>query len=259
MRGTFQGGPVFEVTSANRPVLIADQDHPWHLEWKRRTAVDHMAVGLCQVEPPVIVRVEQGDPEAQEKPAGRGQANYRGLVSVEALAHIFKEARRLSVKVGHEQIRQAIPVGIAECSPHAGLESPICIAGDARRRRYLFKRHVPLVVIVIVGRRVVRHEQVDRTVVVEVGGDDTQASPIRIHDSGLGRDVDKAAFVVAKQMVGLSRERIGHAVIVAPTGVDRLALLGLSLAKVRVLGIPDQVMADVEVEVSVVIEIGERG
>ena len=53
----------------------------------------------------------------------------------------------------------------------------------------------------VVGRLVVGHEQVGLAVLVEVGGDDSQAATVQIDDARLSGDIHESAAVVAEDMV----------------------------------------------------------
>jgi len=113
----------------------------------------------------------------------------------------------------------------------------------------------------VVGRRVVGNEEVDQAVLVDITGDDSQAATIPIDDAGFDSHVREAAPVVAEEVVRQGSERARCAVVELLAGLHALALGGNGPARAegRMLGVPNQVMADVEVEVAVVVEIGERG
>ena len=101
-----------------------------------------------------------------------------------------------------------------------------------------------------VGRGVVGDEQVDPAVVVEVGGDHPEAAAVAVDDPGLGRHIDEPAPVVAEEVVGQG------------LGVERVAVeIGLRLrvaADPGVVEVPGRVVADVEVEVAVAVQVGQR-
>ena len=102
-----------------------------------------------------------------------------------------------------------------------------------------------------IGRLIVGDEEVEPPVAVEVGGDDAQAPAVRVDDPRLGRHVGEPAAVVAEQVVRQRRRILRRAVGVA--------LPLLVPAEIRLLEVPKQVMADVEVEVAVAVEVGEGG
>ena len=115
----------------------------------------------------------------------------------------------------------------------------------------LLEFQVPQVAEQIIGRHVVGHEEVDPPVVVEIGGDDAEAAPVVVDDSGRRGDVDEMAAVVAEQMIrprGKAQRQAGDVAVRRP-GVA---------AEGGMLGIPGQVMADIQVEVAVAVEVGER-
>jgi len=86
--------------------------------------------------------------------------------------------------------------------------------------------------------KVIRDEQVDPPIRIEVGRDHAQPPPVRIDDARLGRHVDEPSSVVAEQVVaeGLEFPRVA---------VLRIARAGGSAAKGGVPGIPGQVMTDI--------------
>ncbi len=100
----------------------------------------------------------------------------------------------------------------------------------------------------IVGRRVVGHEQVGLAVVVEVGRDDSQAASVAVDDARLGGHVDEPAAVVAEDMVRQRGEKARVAV-----GILRAVP---AIAGGRGCRVPLQVVADVEIEVAVVVQVG---
>ena len=60
------GGPRFGGDVDQAPMFPADQEQARHVEGEIGTIVDHVAVRLSQVEPAVVVGVEQDDAEAEQ-------------------------------------------------------------------------------------------------------------------------------------------------------------------------------------------------
>ena len=89
----------------------------------------------------------------------------------------------------------------------------------------------------------------DSTVAVEIGRHDSQAPPFAVDEPRLFGHIDEPAGVVAKNMVRNSPEesRVTIAVFVSCRG---------SRAERRLHVIPFEVMADIEVEVAIVVEVG---
>jgi hypothetical protein len=96
-------------------------------------------------------------------------------------------------------------------------------------------------------------------VVVDVGCGDPQAAAVGIDDPRLGRHVDEPAAVIAEQVVRPRGERVRHAVFVTAFRTKDLSWLGLARAEGRVLGVPHEIVANVEVEVAIAVQIGEGG
>ena len=164
-----------------------------------------VAVGCGQVEPAVVVGVEDDDAESEQEPAGPGQSDGDRPVGEEPAAQVLEEARRLAVEVGDEQVGPAVAVEVAHGRPHAGLVGARGVAGDARRGRDLLEPQAAQVAQEVIGRRVVGDEQVDPPVVVEVRRDDPEPPAVAVDDPRLGRHVHEAAAVVAEQVVGPGR------------------------------------------------------
>ncbi len=76
----------------------------------------------------------------------------------------------------------------------------------------------------VVGRGVVGDEQIDQSIVVDVGRDDAEPSAVLVDDAGLGCHIDESAAVVAEQVVGQGGEGVRRAVVVTLLGVVELRL-----------------------------------
>ena len=166
---------------------IVQKELDWHLPGELRAAVVDVAVGRDQVEPAVVVGVEEADPEAEDIATGRRQADGGRLVAEEALAEVAEEGGRLVVEVGDRQVEPAVAVEIAASDPHPRLVGARGVARDARGLPGLLEPESAQVAEQVIGSHVVGDEQVDPAVVVEVGGDDAQPAPVAIDDPRLGR------------------------------------------------------------------------
>jgi hypothetical protein len=82
-------------------------------------------------------------------------------------------------------------------------------------------------------------------IAVDIDRDDAQAAPVPIDHARLGRHVGEAAPVVAEDVIGQRLEAAGVATDARRAG-------GIP-AEPGMVGIPLEVMADVEVEVAVVV------
>ena len=117
---TCQGARPAAETSTSRPVGRRRPGAGAGIAYGNdRAVVVDVAVGGRQVEPAVVVDVEEGDAEAQQVPARRGQADGGGLVGEDAAAEVVVEGRRLAVEVGHGQVGPAVAVEVAAGDPHA--------------------------------------------------------------------------------------------------------------------------------------------
>ena len=117
-------------------------------------------------------------------------------------AQVAVERGRLAVEVGDGQVDQPVAVEVARGDAHAGLIGPRGIAGDAGGVPDLLESHPADVAEQEVGRGVVGDEKVHSAVVVEVGGDDSEAAAVAVDDPGLGRHIHEAASVIPEQVIG---------------------------------------------------------
>ena len=96
----------------------------------------------------------------------------------------------------------------------------------------------------------------NESVVVDVGCNNAQTAAVGVDDAGLGSHIHESIAVIEEQVIGAGGKRVGHAVIIAAALVMRLSWLCFALAKRRVVGIPHEVMAYIQIEIAVVVEIG---
>ena len=139
-----------------------------------------MPVGLRQVEPAVVVGVEEGGAEAQHVAGGRRQADRRGVVAELPGPEVVEERGRLAVEVGHGQVGPAVAVEVAAGDPHARLVAPLAAGAGPRDLADLLEPEAPPVAEQEVGRHVVGDVDVEPAVVVEVGDDDAQSAAVAV-------------------------------------------------------------------------------
>ena len=84
-----------------------------------------------------------------------------------------------------------------------------------------------------------------------MGGDDSQAAPVGIGEARLGRHVDEPAAVVAKDVIGQATGNRAACSRVAGRVRMRGTAWGCS-------GRRREVVADVEIQVAIAVEVGER-
>ena len=100
----------------------------------------------------------------------------------------------------------------------------------------------------VIRRAVVGHVEIDAVVVIQVGGDDAQAPSVGL-DAARGRGhIDEPAAVVPEDMVRRRLDLAGGTVEVVPLLVE---------AQRRIRRVPDHVVADVQVEVAVIVQVRE--
>ena len=152
--------------------------------------------------------------------------------------------------MGDSQIEPGVAVEVAARDARSRGVAAARASREAGELSLLGEPEASLVVEKEVGRPVVGHEDVDLAIVVEVGGHDAQATAFVVHDARLPGHVDELPGIVAKHVIGYSRElaRVG----------GRVAGPGRIMVERRACRIPFQIMANVEIQIAVVIEVGPR-
>ncbi len=233
------------------PSLAAEEELGGHGVGDLWPEVVHVTIGDRDVKVPVVVNIHERGAKTEPIPRRNRQPDHRGVVGEDPASQVVVEGHRLVVEVGDPQIGSAIAVEVAARNPHPRLEAAFAVAGETGTLAKLLELQVPEVTKPEVGRLVVGHEEVNASVVVEVGGDHPQSLAMPIIDSGSACHIDKSAAIVAKQMIRHVMEALGRTVAVS--------LFLLIPADLRVLGIPLQVVADVKVQVAIAIQVGEGG
>ena len=100
----------------------------------------------------------------------------------------------------------------------------------------------------VIGRGVVGDEEVDSAVAVAIERNDAQSPPFSFEETGLFGHIDELARIVAKNVVRKGLEEARVTIVVFVRAGTR--------AKRRVHLIPLEVMADIKVEVSIIVEVG---
>src|SRR5262249_33110791 len=75
-----------------------------------RPEVVDVPIRRGQIEPPIVVGVEEGDTEAQQATAGDGQPDRGSRVGEDAAAQVTVVRRRLAIEVGYGQVDEPVPI-----------------------------------------------------------------------------------------------------------------------------------------------------
>src|SRR5262249_53065697 len=161
------------------------------------------------------------------------------------------ERGRLAEEVGDGQVEPAVAVQVTTSDTHAGQVAPLGVGGHTRLGSRLLETKATLVAEQEIGGPVVSHKEVDPLVIVEVGGNDAEPATVVVSRANtcMVRDIDKPAVVVAEDVVG-HRGKLERAARHVPAGLARVDARGGTLR------IPGRVVADVEVEVAIAVEVG---
>ena len=205
--GESPGGPGAVRDVDELAPTVAEEQLRGHQVGERGAVVVDMAVGLRQVEAPVVVGIERGEPEAEHEPGRRGERGRGRSVAEPTLAVIVIERGRFAQVVGDGQVEPAVAVEVSTGHAHARQIATVGAGRQARLLSLLGEPEAALVAEEKVGCRVVGHEQVDLAVVIEVGRDNPQAASLAVDDARLLGHVEKPAAVVAKDMIRERRQQ----------------------------------------------------
>ena len=144
-----------------------------------RRVVDDVAVRDGDVEPAVVVVVEERCAEADEWQRREREAALAGRIDEQPPAQIAKQRRRLELVIRHDQIQPAVAVVVAKIGAHARARLAVVGDGNAGKEPPLVESSVAVVAIQRVRQGIVRDEDVGPAVVVVVGNHDAQAVAAR--------------------------------------------------------------------------------
>ena len=172
------------------------------------------------------------------------------MIDEESLTQVVKKRRRFAVEVGDGQVDHAVAVRVAASHAHARLVSAAGIGGDARGCPTSSKRKPPrlwnrkLAVLSLATNRSVRPSP-----------SKSAATTPRPRPS---RSTMPASAVTSTNRPSSLRKTWSGSAAIERGSQEILIRPARVLADQRVLGVPDPVVADVEVEVAVVVQVGER-
>ena len=208
-----------------------------------------VAVGNHEVKVPVIVGVQEGNPEAQHKPSRNGQADSGGILGEQEATKVAEKGGRLAVEVRYNEVEPPVFVDVAGSYPHASLVASGHIGGNTGGGPDLLEVKAAEVAEQVVRRRIVGDEKINEPVIVKIGREDSQAAAVAIDNPGLFRHVDEPARVIPENVVWSMCQA-------SRVAVRRLAGLGVR-ADLGVIGIPFKIMADIKVQVAVAVQVSE--
>ena len=214
------------------------------------------AVDRREVEPAVVVEVDEGGAEGGRVPARPAEiGRVRAIPELRrtGLRVVPVERVRLAVEVGQEEIEVAVSVVVARRDAHARLGFAVRVESGAADQPVLDQFAVAAVEPEVIRHQVVRDVEVEPPVAVEVGREDAQ--PVAGSRRGqAGRDrrvLETSGAVVHEQGVG--RRLIGARQTVVH--LSPLCKAGLVRGQGEVEVVHDE---QVEIEVAVVVG-GRRG
>ena len=177
-----------------------------------RERVD-VAVGDDQVQPAVVVVVDERVPPAQEGDARARHSRGKAHVGEEAAAVVVVEDVVVVGEVRDVDVVASVVVVVADGHAHVGLLEAQLVEGRPRGVADVLEGAVATVAVEVVGTGVVGHEQVEPAVVVEIEEGHPEAEEAaRVRHSGLRAHVGEGPVaVVVEQVVGGALEPAGSA------------------------------------------------
>src|SRR5688572_16423553 len=178
----------------------------------------------------------------------------RKLASTNSPALIAVQRGVVLREVRLHQIEPSVAVVVTNVHAHPGLLAAVSAHREPGLQGALAERAIPAVLEEQVRRGIVRHEDIQPPVIVEIAEDDAEAVVSRINDARTPGDVREYALaIVAIQGVWLSRKRARAAERV---DVHEPAAFALPAHR-HVPGDKSHVVRDVEVNVPVAIVVAE--
>ena len=211
-----------------------------------------MTVGHHHVQASVQVEIGQRSTPADPRPALGGQPPRVGHFGKQAVPQVLVKRIVFVGKIGHQQFKFAIAVRVARRDSHAGLLIAFIVIGDTRALRCVLECAVAPVEEQGIRMQVVSHVQVDRSVGVQVRGNDALGAPRSISHSNRLRYVrERAVALVAIQNIPLRPHRVRAA-------EDPDAARSIAAKRVCV-PCPFCIIADIQIKQPVVIVVQHAG
>ena len=155
-----------------------------------------VAVGDEDVEPAVVVHVEEADAPAEKAGVDAEAGEVGAVVEVEP-AQVQVERIGVAGEVGLDDVEEAVAVVVADGDAHAGLRLAVGRVGDAGFDGHIFERAVLLILVEGGGGGVVGDVDVGPAVVVEVGDADAERiGADGVPHAGFFADVGEGAVAV---------------------------------------------------------------
>ena len=216
-----------------------------------------VAVGDEDVEPAVVVHVEEADAPA-EVAGVDAEAGEVGVVVEVAAAEVQIEGVGVAGEVGLDDVEEAVAVEVSDGNAHAGLGLAVGRVGDAGLDGDVFEGAVLLVLVEGGGGGVVGDVDVGPAIVVEVGDADAEAiGADGVEDARFFGDVGEGAVAIVVVEDVFTTLQAGWAAGDLNAFVGAAGGFGVG----RGLDVEVDVVGDEEVEmaVAVVVEEGAAG
>src|ERR1039457_4481128 len=219
----------------------------------RRARVD-MPVGEPEVPLAIVVKVGKAAGPPEVPPGSRQNAGRQGDLIEEAGFELPEQGEIIVEKCGRQKAKPTLVIEVADSHSHVRLRLPPGVDGNSALQRALLERAVSLIEEQEIRVGVVRHEQVDLAILIEVvkhGSETMRKSSLA--EAGPIRDIREGAVAVVV---------IQHTM--APFHADWAAKCGHSLVRTIRRGFIERnrvniyVAGHVQIQIAVTVEIAKR-
>ena len=152
-----------------------------------------------QIEKTIVIEIEPRGSKTGVWERGRTKPGSRAHILKIPRAVVDQKVGALARQIREEEIFMAVVVEIAGIDAHARLGFAELVHRDAGPKSGLLERAVALVDPQEILRAVIRHEDVDPSIAVEIGRRDAERRSEPSTDESLGRDVDE--FSIANVVI----------------------------------------------------------
>ena len=212
-----------------------------------------MTVNHHQIEPGVVVPIEEGGAPAHKRQAAGGRAGAEGDVD-EITTFVAVKGVVFLGEIGDVEAFAAAAVVIAHGDPHTALLGAVFGNRDPAREGRFFEGAVFAVQVEKIGVRVVGHKKIRPAVGVGVEeGDAETKKALTVGHAGGHRNVGETVTIVAEQQVARARQAAR-----ATLHGDAAVLATFAFAELgQAVEVEFDVAADKKVEVAIAVVVAE--
>ena len=160
-------------------IRLPSKELSLHPKWLIQKLIN-MAIDDGQVRPSVVIGIQELSSETQRFKTA--SAKVRGLSTVPIESPFLRQVKRIRFpgEIRHVQIRKLIPVNVRTSDPHAGLSKSKLVESDITQDSFIAKMEWLIGARLLIdqqkiGGHVVRNENVQAIVLIEISDHQTQS------------------------------------------------------------------------------------